>query len=289
MKGRKPRVLFVEDENYVRSEFSKILVQEGYEVIDTDKPDAAIDRMNEEDPIDLLIVDVQMSISDSKYLSNMRTQGGKLAGLEIARYFRRYYPTAPVLFWTYSCDRGLRLAVRKVANAHLVSKRMEADFLLDLISETLEGYAGGQRPRVFIIHGHDETCLKELVSFLTQDLGFPVPIVLREHASGVQTLIERVEDVSSNIDLVFVLLTPDDKVIAEDGLSFVFRARQNVLLELGFFLGLFGRCSGRIILLHKEPVELPSDLGGVVAANITEGIRGQSALLREALSEWINH
>lgn len=289
MKGRRPTVLFVEDENYIRAEFSRILVQEGYEVIDTDKPDVAIGRMEETPQIDLLIADVQMSIEDSKYLSNMRTQGGKLAGLEVARHFRRYYPSAPILFWTYSYDRGLRIAIRKMGNAHLVSKRVEADFLLDLIAEALEGYKGGQRPRAFIVHGHDEPSLGELISFLKEDLGFPAPVVLRERASSAQTLIERVEDEGLNVDVVFVLLTPDDKVVTEDGLGFVFRARQNVLLELGFFLGLLGRGTGRVILLHKQPVELPSDLGGVVTVDITNGVRGQEAMLRDALSEWTAH
>ena len=40
------------------------------------------------------------------------------------------------------------------------------------------------------------------------------------------------------------------------------RARQNVILELGYFLGKLGR--NGVCALHKAGVELPSDYQGVV-------------------------
>ena len=72
---------------------------------------------------------------------------------------------------------------------------------------------------------------------------------------------------------VFVLLTPDDEVVnpgaPESGTR---RARQNVILELGFFLGRLGRESGKILLLHKGPIEIPSDIAGIEYIDITNGI-----------------
>ncbi|HEY7357711.1 MAG TPA: TIR domain-containing protein, partial [Ktedonobacterales bacterium] len=40
------------------------------------------------------------------------------------------------------------------------------------------------------------------------------------------------------------------------------RARQNVILEFGYFLGKLGR--GKVCALYKEGVELPSDLYGIL-------------------------
>ena len=59
------------------------------------------------------------------------------------------------------------------------------------------------------------------------------------------------------------LLTPDDEG-HEAGRpeQKKYRARQNVILELGMVLARLGR--GRVAILHKESVELPSDINGIL-------------------------
>ena len=59
-------------------------------------------------------------------------------------------------------------------------------------------------------------------------------------------------------------MTPDDRGgLASDAFqSYQPRARQNVILELGFFLGKLGR--GRVCALYKEGVDVPSDYSGVL-------------------------
>ena len=62
-----------------------------------------------------------------------------------------------------------------------------------------------------------------------------------------------------------VLLTPDDMGCVAgskiDVAQLKPRARQNVILELGYFIGRLGRT--RVCALHKGNVELPSDYQGV--------------------------
>lgn len=58
-----------------------------------------------------------------------------------------------------------------------------------------------------------------------------------------------------------VLLTPDD-VGGKTAQELQPRARQNVVLELGYFLGRLGR--DRVCGLHRGELELPSDYMGVV-------------------------
>jgi predicted nucleotide-binding protein len=60
-----------------------------------------------------------------------------------------------------------------------------------------------------------------------------------------------------------VLLTPDDVAVTTGSNDAKRRSRQNVIFEMGFFCAAFGRRSGRVILLHKGPIELPSDIAGV--------------------------
>jgi len=87
-------------------------------------------------------------------------------------------------------------------------------------------------------------------------------IILHEQSNQGRTLIEKFE---ANADVAFaiVLLTADDKggKIEMDTDTFQPRARQNVVLELGFFLGKIGR--DRVCAICEEGVEIPSDFNGV--------------------------
>jgi predicted nucleotide-binding protein len=138
--------------------------------------------------------------------------------------------------------------------------------------------------RSFIVHGHDHQSLYELKNYLQNTLKLGEPIVLRETPIRGKTIIEKFEREAETIELVFVLLTPDDKVAdsaAPD--TEKRRARQNVILELGFFLGKLGRDSGRILLLHKGPVEIPSDIIGIEYIDITNGIESAGETIRREL------
>ena len=57
-------------------------------------------------------------------------------------------------------------------------------------------------------------------------------------------------------------MTPDDVGTTKaEPVNTLPRARQNVVLELGYFIGLLGR--NRVCALYKGGVELPSDYSGV--------------------------
>src|SRR5882672_12504549 len=93
--------------------------------------------------------------------------------------------------------------------------------------------------RIFVVHGRDEEVRRALVAFL-KDLG-KEPIVLTELPSGGRTVIEKFEHYAAGVDYAVVLLTPDDL----GGLRSAkpeqrARARQNVLFELGYFVGKLG-------------------------------------------------
>lgn len=130
---------------------------------------------------------------------------------------------------------------------------------------------------VFIVHGKNRKSLKELQSML-KEFGLD-PIVLYEQPSGSRTIIEKLEKYS-NVGYAFVILTPDDRggsfkkrsrlsgVNILEGMAF--SARQNVILECGYFIGRLGR--DRVCCLYKGNVELPSDMHGIVYIRFEESI-----------------
>jgi predicted nucleotide-binding protein len=113
---------------------------------------------------------------------------------------------------------------------------------------------------IFIVHGHDAAAKNEVARFLTQ-LGCN-PIILDEQVNdGATTVFQKLINHASQVAYAIVLLTPDD--IAEDKIGNKYaRARQNVVLELGYFIGKLG--PGRVCLMKKGDVEFPSDVHGVI-------------------------
>ena len=115
--------------------------------------------------------------------------------------------------------------------------------------------------RVFIVHGHDDA-LKNAVARVVDRLGLE-SIILHEQPNKGRTIIEKFL-AYSDVGFAIVLLTPDD-VGAKAGTpsdAMQPRARQNVILELGYFLGRLGR--DRVAALYIPAVEMPSDYSGVL-------------------------
>jgi predicted nucleotide-binding protein len=113
--------------------------------------------------------------------------------------------------------------------------------------------------KVFLVHGHDESARETAARFL-EKLGLKA-VILHEQPSSGKTLIEKIERYS-DVAFAVVLLTPDD-IGAEQvpNAKRSPRARQNVILELGYFMGKLVRKNVAAIL--KGEVERPSDYDGV--------------------------
>jgi len=121
---------------------------------------------------------------------------------------------------------------------------------------------------VFIVHGRSVSYAQELARIL-ETSGLK-PIILQEQPSGSRTIIEKLE-LYSDVGFVFVLLTPDDLgALAIDRGNLRYRARQNVILEFGYFMGLLGR--DRVCCLYKGDIELPSDMLGVVYVQFNQSL-----------------
>ena len=132
--------------------------------------------------------------------------------------------------------------------------------------------------RVFLVHGHDDGLLHEVARYL-EKLQLQ-PVILREQPSSGRTIIEKFVDYS-DVGYAVVLLTPDDcggtvKAPLEQQRP---RARQNVILELGYFLGKLSR--NRVTALHMGEVEIPSDYSGVAFVAVDDRGAWRLELARE--------
>jgi len=134
------------------------------------------------------------------------------------------------------------------------------------VVETEEEPIHAQSKDVFIVHGHDHGRMQAVARFL-EHIGLN-PVILHERPSSGATIIEKLET-HAKVAFAVVLLTPDDVgSIASDKQNPRSRARQNVVLELGYFLAKLGR--RRTCALVVEGVEIPSDYSGVVYIPIDE-------------------
>lgn len=117
--------------------------------------------------------------------------------------------------------------------------------------------------RVFIVHGHDNVRKLEIAT-LVRDLTGVKATILGEYPNAGDTLIEKFERAASEAAFAIVIASADDiggtkATIASDLLP---RARQNVILELGYFIAKLGR--SRVALMVDEGIERPSDTDGIL-------------------------
>ena len=130
---------------------------------------------------------------------------------------------------------------------------------------------------VFVVHGRDDGTKNTVARFLER-LGLQ-PVVLAELPSQGRTIIEKFER-HAQVAFAVVLLTPDDAGSLRDEEDTPNpRARQNVIFEMGFFIGKLGR--DRVCALTEDIVEIPSDYAGVVYIPLDESEGWKLALVRE--------
>lgn len=131
---------------------------------------------------------------------------------------------------------------------------------------------------VFLVHGHNDA-LREMSARFMEKLGIEV-VILSEQVNRGATIIEKLER-HSDVQFAVVLMTADDiggkKGNAVETLQA--RARQNVVLELGYFMAKIGRHN--VCVLYENGVELPSDYYGVVFIEIDDKGAWRYALAKE--------
>lgn len=133
-------------------------------------------------------------------------------------------------------------------------------------------------PSIFLVHGREEGAKHAVARFVQIITGLE-PIVLAEQPNLGQTLIEKFEKHASQVSYAIVLLTGDDEGRLRNTRPLKRRARQNVILELGWFAAKLGR--QRVAMLYQTGVEIPGDMVGVLYAELDPSEGWKIKLARE--------
>lgn len=115
-----------------------------------------------------------------------------------------------------------------------------------------------------MVYGHDETARDQLESLLRRwDIE---PLIMDQLPSEGMTIVEKLERYRNQVRFAVVLVTPDDEGHRRGHPDEkMFRARQNVVLELGMMLATVGR--EYVFILMKQnsvQIERPSDIQGLL-------------------------
>jgi predicted nucleotide-binding protein len=163
--------------------------------------------------------------------------------------------------------RDLKKAMIRDDDIRNSIKLISAEKKTESGNEEKEEKGKGNR-QIFMVHGRDKAPALELARFIEKK--YPIDaIFLQEEAHRGRTLIEKLEEYSG-VDYALITLTPDD-VGALKGEKLRDRSRQNVIFELGQFIGKIGRKN--VCLLIEGDVELPSDLHGIGYLSFTKGVK----------------
>ena len=237
---RKTRILFADNHPAYLDSQSEFLEREGYQVIKATTPTEAR-KILRTGQVDVAILDLHLEHDRSKL---------DKSGLEVAKEFIERVPSIIL-----TSEKDAQSVVGVAREMSVVLKSEPNDTLLRAIRDALV-------PAVFLVHGRDERARDSVRTFL-QSEGVQV-VVLWEQPGGTLSLLEKLERYS-RVQFAVVLLTGDDVGgLREERIrtsQLKSRSRQNVIFELGFFIGCLGR--DRVVALYEAGVELPSDYAGV--------------------------
>jgi len=107
---------------------------------------------------------------------------------------------------------------------------------------------------------------REIQPFIEKDVGLQT-IELAQEANMGRTIIEKLIDNAARCDSAVIVMTGDDITNEDEA-----RVRENVMHEIGFFQGCYGR--NLVILLYEEGVNIPTNLAGVAYVPFPKGSIG---------------
>lgn len=257
---RKATLLFADNAEDFLNSRKEFLEKDGYRILVATTTETSR-QVFQECHIDLAILDVRLKNDNDKK---------DISGIALARELALSVPT--IILTDHATVDIARKALGMTDTGSppavaLVKKEEGNGALLRAVQSAL-------LRNVFIVHGRNMEVLDTIELHLRR-LHLR-PIILRQQMDRGRTVIEKFEDSSDAIAFAVVLLTPDDVGGLRRGGKTQPRARQNVLVELGYFVGKLGR--RKVCVLSRGNVEIPSDYYGVLSTPMDAGDRWKTKL-----------
>lgn len=186
----------------------------------------------------------------------------------------------------YALYGALLSAKTEIDNALCHPDEMKIYYTPIRSNDAVKDRDSGLNRRVFIVHGKNGVIRKELCGYLTKIQ--IEPIVLEDQLMVGTTVLDQFEHYAGLCSFAIILVTGDDFggqyqselfTLSDMGSNHEdettnmisvskveIRARQNVILEFGYFWGLFGL--DRVRVLYQEEVITPSDLHGLLSIKL---------------------
>ncbi len=243
------RVLVVEDNENFAQPVIEFLEQNKYDVSYCRQSDEA-KRMLLDYPTDFILIDLMLPPSY------------RVEGLELLRYVKSHFKLVHPFMMSTKNEYVAQIvadAMRSGAVDWLTKESDEgppSDAFKERLALRLKEVRIQMTQNIFVSHGHNELLMLKLKDFIVTRLE-KKPIILSQQPSKGLTVVEKLEKVSEVCCFAIILMTKDDEQI-NGGI----RPRQNVIHEIGFCQGKYGR--SRVVLLAEKGVELFTNISGIV-------------------------
>ena len=312
-----PTVLWLDNDLAFLWPYIDALRDAGYRVVVAERIGEARRLISTERRLDVAVLDVMIPLFEDEAGGEAtqdiaESHGGYRAGLLVGRYIRENRPGLPFIGLSVRADQDIRtwfelhgagfatkfelsdpghlveFVAGKMRRSILPRSKLLADLTSPaktrstrVLASTLSP-SDGPEHKIFIVHGRDHSVRDKIDLFLTKELHLRT-IVMEAGAFGGRTLPEKFEQMAHEAAFAVFIMTADDHLLDKVENRELKRARQNVILELGFFWGLLGRTRSVALLVADDALmELPSDIQGLGCIPITKDLgETKHMLLRE--------
>ncbi|MCI8619019.1 MAG: nucleotide-binding protein [Oscillospiraceae bacterium] len=183
-------------------------------------------------------------------------------GFDLYKYVKKYNPNA-LVFVLSNLPVSVSRTIYDNVNAEYFNKTETSPLT---IANYIKNYFKTQRKRffnkVFIVYGHNENMRIKVKQYVKR-IGIESVDLIENSPNGIKTIFDALNSCASTIECAIILLSADDRVFNDRNEFQSYRARQNVIFEMGFFAGVLGKDKVITIYEPNNKFEFPSDISGI--------------------------
>lgn len=215
---------------------------------------------------DIIILDVCIKNNDNNNTSTSDLlyfhMGIEYYGTELYKQILEQNPIAKV----FVLSNLPIIELRRIFNDADVEYFNKTKSKITEIVQCIKNYFDTGKERIynnaFIVYGHNRNMRVSVENYI-KSIGLNSIDLFTESPGGIQSVFDALDECTNSAECAIILLSADDIVLNKQDLQMYYRARQNVIFEMGLFAGYLGK--DKIIVLYEknEKFEFPSDITGV--------------------------